>query len=185
MSPEPSGLRIRAMTVEGFDLVRLGEIRGWLRSYALLNAAFEQSDQGYDYELEDLPWHGDLMQSLQTHFDSLRREEEGGWRLTVTEAAPWRDHFHDVVQRWFFFERDLRELFDVRLHSRRGLTYGEEPVSAFVVAVADFIAGRDVRMWKVELEGPGKFDFYAVMHENVVLQVATTTLLHFDFQSND
>jgi hypothetical protein len=176
---------MRAMTVNGFDLVRLGEIRGWLRSYAMLNTAFEQSDQWFDYTIEDLPWRGDLTESLQTHFDSLRRKEGDSWRLAVTEASPWRDHFSKVVERWFFVQPDLRKLFDGSRAGSYGLVYEQEPVSAFQVAVDDFLSGRDVRMWNVKIEGPGDFDVYAVMHENVVLQVSTTTLLHFDFQSND
>jgi hypothetical protein len=172
------------VTFEGFDVVRLGEVRGWLRSFAALNTALGLSDQWFEYSLEDVPWRGELTESLQAHFDSGRRKG-GSWRLTLTEASPWRDEFEKVVERWFFgFDSGLGERFAAARANRR-LTHEQEPVSAFSLSVSDFIAGRDVLMWKIELEGPGEFDFYAVMHENVVLQVATATLLHFDFQSND
>jgi hypothetical protein len=54
--------------------------RGWLGSYALLNAAFEQSDQGFDYEIEDLPWHGDLPPS--------GHDDASPFRLSVERLRP-------------------------------------------------------------------------------------------------
>jgi hypothetical protein len=40
-------------------------------------------------------------------------------------------------------------------------------------------------LWRVELEGPGRFDRFATIHENVVLQVATKTLLHIALTADD
>jgi hypothetical protein len=114
---------IIAMSLDGLDLVKLGEVRGWLRAYETLNTAVEQSDLSFDYSIEIVPWRGGLEDSLQAHFDA-RRSDEQSWHISIGEASPWRPSLEAVAERWFFWHRVLRERYDAARTGPRGLLQG-------------------------------------------------------------